>query len=95
MLFEREGKLCINLKCEPMQAEFFRRVYVGVTPGYHMNKEHWNTVLPDSDVPTDTFYAMIQESYDRTRPKTCLLYTSYQLAATNQLFGREAHGGHG
>ena len=35
-----------------------------------MNKEHWNTVLPDSDVPTDTFYAMIQESYDRTRPKT-------------------------
>ena len=70
MLFEREGKLCINLKCEPMQAEFFRRVYVGVTPGYHMNKEHWNTVLPDSDVPTDTFYAMIQESYDRTRPKT-------------------------
>ena len=38
------GQLYLNLKCDPMEAEFFRRVYEGVIPGYHMNKTHWNTV---------------------------------------------------
>lgn len=69
MVYDRENRLCINLKCEPMQAQFLRTVYAGVSPGYHMNKEHWNTVLPDSDVPPDELRAMIQESYELTRPK--------------------------
>lgn len=69
MLYERGGRLCINLKCEPMQAEFLRSAYQGVAPGYHMNKEHWNTVLTGSDVPQGELYRMIQESYLRTQPK--------------------------
>lgn len=41
-IYERGG-LCVNLKCEPMRADFIRQMYIGVMPPYHMNKEHWNT----------------------------------------------------
>lgn len=61
-IYERDG-LCVNLKCEPNCADFLRQVYKGVTPAYHMNKEHWNTVRLDSDVPDDKLYAMIEHSY--------------------------------
>jgi predicted DNA-binding protein (MmcQ/YjbR family) len=65
-IYERGG-LCINLKCEPLRADFLRRLYAGVTPAFHMNKEHWNTVRPDSDVPEDELYAMIEHSHRLTR----------------------------
>jgi predicted DNA-binding protein (MmcQ/YjbR family) len=67
-IYEREG-LCINLKCEPMRSDLLRQIYSGVTPAYHMNKEHWNTVHLDSDVPNDELYNMIEHSYKLTMPK--------------------------
>ena len=72
-----DGKVYINLKCEPMKADFLRNAYKSVTPGWHMNKVHWNTVYPDGDVPLDELYDMIQHSYDLIKPKikrsrTCL-----------------------
>lgn len=65
LIYDRGG-LCLNLKCEPMRADFLRQVYKGVTPAYHMNKEHWNTVRPASDVPAAELYAMIDHSYRLT-----------------------------
>ena len=41
----------INLKCDPEQAIELRERYHAVQPGYHMNKQHWNTVLMDNSVP--------------------------------------------
>ena len=64
------GRLFINLKCDPVEADFLRRVYKSVTPGYHMNKTHWNTVYPDGDdLPEDALHDMIKHSYDLTKPK--------------------------
>jgi predicted DNA-binding protein (MmcQ/YjbR family) len=68
LIYERSG-LCVNLKCEPMLADLLRQIYSGVMPAYHMNKEHWNTVRLDSDVPDDELYSMIEHSYRLTRPK--------------------------
>ena len=51
MIYERGGNLCINLKCDPMRADFLCKVYEGIDPGYHMNKQHWITVIPDSGRP--------------------------------------------
>lgn len=65
-IYERQG-LCINLKCEPMRADFLRQVYRGVTSAYHMNKTHWNTVRPNSDVPEDELGAMIEQSFKLTK----------------------------
>ena len=68
LVYERGG-LCVNLKCEPMRADFLRGAFPGaVTPAYHMNKEHWNTVRPDL-VSREDLEDMIAHSFDLTRPK--------------------------
>lgn len=56
-------KYAVNLKCEPMNADFLRSVYEGVTPAYHMNKKHWNSVILESDVPDDEIKRMIDDSF--------------------------------
>lgn len=68
-IYLRGGALCLNLKCEPMQADFYRRVYTGVAPGYHMNHQHWNTVDVNADVPLEELQAMISHSYALTKPR--------------------------
>lgn len=50
LVMEYLGKDVVNLKCDPMESDFLRKVYKGVIPAYHMNKVHWNTVFLDSDV---------------------------------------------
>jgi len=52
-----------NLKCDPEQAVDLRERYAGVAPGYHMNKQHWNTVTLASDVPDAEIRAMVEASY--------------------------------
>jgi predicted DNA-binding protein (MmcQ/YjbR family) len=85
-IYERDG-LCLNLKCEPLRAEFLRRVYRDITPGYHMNKTHWNTVRPGGDVPDDVVFALIRQSFVLTAPKD----QKQQLycAAADSLFSKE------
>ena len=68
-IYERHGKLCVNLKCEPLEADLLRQMFTDVTPGYHMNKTHWNTVTIGGDVPKDMLWRMIESSYDRIKPK--------------------------
>jgi len=68
-IYERDGRLCLNLKCDPMKADFLRRVYQDVTAGYHMNKEHWNTVVIGGDVPDTQLFEMIGDSHELTKPK--------------------------
>ena len=33
-------------------------------PGYHQNKEHWNTIILDGSIPDKDIECMIAESYD-------------------------------
>ena len=68
-IYERSGHLCVNLKCDPFEADFLRQAYRDVTPAYHMNKTHWNTVIIDGDVPEDTQQQMIGKSFDLIKPK--------------------------
>jgi predicted DNA-binding protein (MmcQ/YjbR family) len=68
-IYEREGHLCVNLKCDPFEADFLRSAFQDVEPGYHMNKTHWNTVHVGGDVPEDQLLRMITNSYDLIKPK--------------------------
>jgi len=52
-VFALMGSIGINLKCAPDEAIIYRQMFDAVTPGYHMNKEHWNTVALDGDAPID------------------------------------------
>ncbi len=62
--YEREGNLWINVKVDPQWRDFWRKAYGSVVPGYHQNKEHWNTVIIDGSVPDEVVERMIAESYD-------------------------------
>jgi predicted DNA-binding protein (MmcQ/YjbR family) len=54
----------ISLKCDPDLAESLRDRFAGITPGYHLNKRHWNTVALDGSVPDDEVTELIDQSYD-------------------------------
>lgn len=53
-----------NAKCDPEWALKLRAEYPGITPGYHMNKKHWNTVLADGSVPDALMKKLVDHSYD-------------------------------
>ena len=69
LIFVRGGRLCVNVKCDPYEADLLRDIYEGITPGYHMNKEHWNTVIVESDVPDDVLCCQIENSFNLTAPR--------------------------
>lgn len=62
--YERDGQLCINVKVDPEWRDFFRQAYEAVQPGYHQNKEHWNSVILNGTIPDDEVKRMICESYE-------------------------------
>jgi predicted DNA-binding protein (MmcQ/YjbR family) len=64
-----EPPLRISLKCVPEVAVKLRIEYPAITAGYHLNKQHWNTVLVDGTVPDDLVREMIEDSYDLVRSK--------------------------
>ena len=54
----------VNLKCDPDLALDLRDRYEQVTPGYHMNKKHWNTIEIESGIPALELRRMIDHSYE-------------------------------
>jgi len=54
----------VNLKCDPDLALDLRDRYEQVSPGYHMNKKHWNTVEIGTGVPDSEVRKMIDHSYE-------------------------------
>jgi predicted DNA-binding protein (MmcQ/YjbR family) len=60
----QEEPLTISLKCDPVEADFIRSTFEAVKPGYHLNKQHWNTVTLDGSIPEGMLHKMIASSYD-------------------------------
>ncbi|MCU9613162.1 MmcQ/YjbR family DNA-binding protein [Caldibacillus lycopersici] len=62
-----EGSLdIIDLKCDPGFIRLLRNEQ-GILPAYHMNKEHWITVVLDSPFPKEEIYHLIDSSYYLTK----------------------------
>ncbi len=54
----------VNLKCDPEYAIELREREVGIKPGWHMNKQHWNSVFANGTVSISLFKELIDHSYD-------------------------------
>lgn len=54
----------VSLKCDPTWATVLRDTYPAITPGYHLNKQHWNTIALDGSVPEAELAAQIDHAYD-------------------------------
>lgn len=61
--------LQFNVKCDPDKAVELREQYSCVIPGYHMNKKHWNTIIPDHTVSLRLLKEWIDDSYVLVRGK--------------------------
>lgn len=53
-----------NAKCDPQKAIELRDNFTCVLPGYHMNKQHWNTIICDGSVPDKKIKEWIDDSYN-------------------------------
>lgn len=62
--------LRISLKCDPELAKNLREKYESVLPGYHLNKNHWNTIICTGQLSEDEIKDLALLSYRLiTEPK--------------------------
>jgi predicted DNA-binding protein (MmcQ/YjbR family) len=54
----------LSVKCDPELAVQLRSAYPAVTPGYHLNKRHWNTITLDGSLPDEMVADLLGDSYD-------------------------------
>ncbi len=64
ILISLDGDPSMNLKCDPAKAIELRESNPSITPGYHMNKKHWNTVVLDGSLSKRRILEMIDYSYE-------------------------------
>ena len=68
-IFDKDGHVWINVKCDPEWRDFWREAFESVIPAYHLNKKWWNSIILDGTVPRKDIERMIGESYDLTKGK--------------------------
>ena len=68
-IFDKDGQVWVNVKCSPEWRDLWRAAFASVLPAYHLNKEHWNSIILDGTVPETEIQRMIGESYDLTKGK--------------------------
>ena len=62
--YERNGYLNLNVKTDPEWRDYWRSAFPSVIPGWHQNKDHWNTIILDGNIPDEAVRKMIAESYE-------------------------------
>ena len=61
------NKLYLNVKTDPNYSDILRITYDYIIPAYHMNKEHWNTIIVDEKVDNNLVKELIEQSYQLTK----------------------------
>jgi predicted DNA-binding protein (MmcQ/YjbR family) len=61
--------LSVSLKVDPEDSIALRAEFPQITPGYHLNKKHWITVVVDGVVPDELVEALLRGSHDLVRPR--------------------------
>lgn len=62
-----KGKEYLNIKTDPEYSEILRKAYNYIIPGYHMNKEHWNTVILSEKCDKEIVQELLEQSYHLTK----------------------------
>ena len=69
LIFERQGRLWVNVKAEPAWGDLWKLSFAAVVPAYHMNKRHWIGIVLDGSMTADQIFDLIAESYRLTAPR--------------------------
>ena len=51
--YERNGFINLNVKVSPAWRDFWRDAFPSVIPGWHQNKDNWNTIILDGSIPDE------------------------------------------
>jgi predicted DNA-binding protein (MmcQ/YjbR family) len=57
------GEPIVIVKAAPEDGEALREQHEDITPGYHMNKQHWITLHPGGDLRKQLVDDLVTESY--------------------------------
>ena len=55
--------LSFNVKAAPDDVIQYQEQYDEITPGYHMSKKHWVTVMCDGGLSSKFLFTLIDDSY--------------------------------
>lgn len=67
LIMKVKEKLYLNVKTNPDYSDILRNTYEYIIPAYHMNKEHWNTIIVDENVDVGIVKELIEQSYELTK----------------------------
>lgn len=64
LCYDEGGKVIyITLKLDPDTGLHMRDLYDEIIPGYYMNKVHWNSIIPNGNVPDDVVKELLDQAY--------------------------------
>ena len=63
MISSIRGKRIVNLKADPEEARALCESFESITPGYHMNKKHWISVMAGPGISAELVRELVTESY--------------------------------
>ena len=67
LIMNVNDKLYLNVKTDSNYSDILRNTYNYIIPAYHMNKEHWNTIIVDEKADWSLVKEIIEQSYQLTK----------------------------
>lgn len=64
LITENTSPLRLHIKGDPQLNELLREKYESVSPGWHLNKKHWNTILLTGQLSDEEIKDLILHSYN-------------------------------
>ncbi len=64
MVALEKSPVFFNFKARPEDGLKYRERYPAITPGYHSDKRHWNSLQLDGSIPSEETARFIKDSYD-------------------------------
>jgi predicted DNA-binding protein (MmcQ/YjbR family) len=64
-----DSPLTVSVKVDPEESLALQAEYPQITPGYHLNKKHWVTIVLDGGVPDALVEQLISGSHALVRPR--------------------------
>ena len=63
LVTEVTGEPIVIVKADPEDSRALREEHENITPGYHMNKQHWITLRPGGSIQKPLVDELVTESY--------------------------------
>ncbi len=67
LIMNVNGEEYLNVKTIPEYSEILRKSYSYIIPAYHMNKQHWNTIILNRNCDEKLVKELIEQSYNLTK----------------------------